>query len=196
MSFVQSNATSFSHPSEVPALVKEQIQSRGWSPHWRNTLALERDAAEFHDVRDQWNRDLRYFHLKVRNLNPRKPAINCVAYLQRVARLSGEEDIPPTVELTWAGRGTIPTATILPGSFRDLDLGYIVRTAPDTFYVQSFATSTLYQYELRRPGEFILSYRVVAENFKSTVASLRLSLSTTLSNTRMGVAEPPPGVGR
>lgn len=181
MGFVQSNVIPFSDPGDLPTLVRTQIETLGWSPNWKNAVVIERDPTEHVDIANQAAQMTRFLHLTVRNLNPRKAALNCVGYLERIKNSGTGQELPlKTVELRWAGY-TLPNATILGRSQRDLDLGYVFHTSPQMLCFNSFTTSSEYMPPLPGPGVFELDYVVMAENFPPARATFRLTLRRQLS---------------
>jgi hypothetical protein len=128
--FLQANATSFTDRSLLPNVIADIVQERGWDPHWRNELVLERrnelvlervpkqfvDATRVEQPPGQGPRYFqgRFFHIDVWNRHRDRTATNCYVYLAKAINLNAGNGIPlRTVEFKWAGY-VLPNAHILP----------------------------------------------------------------------------------
>jgi len=78
--------------SLLPNVIADKVQGRGWDPHWRNDLVLEREPKQFSDAtrvecppgQEPRYFQGRFFHIDVRNRHPRQQiATNCYVYLAK-----------------------------------------------------------------------------------------------------------------
>ena len=187
MSFIQANAVTFSSADELPQLVRTHVERVGWNPAWKNALRIDGPSAPI----DAKVMDLeyasggseplnaRFYHLEVMNRNPRKLALSCTAYVERV---SGVARRP--VELRWAGFDN-PAATILPASSRPLDAGFVLHPQPAVFSFHSFSTSSQFTAPVRGPGEFEVEYVVVSDGFPPARATFTITLGMTLDDVKI-----------
>jgi hypothetical protein len=127
--FLQANAVPFSDRHTLPNVIADMVVQRGWDPHWRNELELERAPAQFTDAETKYG-VARFFHVKVRNRHRDKLATNCYVYLERAVRLDATIEIPlRTVEFLWAGV-VLPNVGIAPGGHREFDAFHILHSEP------------------------------------------------------------------
>ncbi len=139
MKEVMSNAEVFERndPPDLAALVRRQIESKGWPTDTRHRLGLsfaEDNRSREGDNDKPTDRSLAkgtvfYFHLAVENLHHRIAATNCYAYLAAVF----EEDTNTsrklqTCELKWVGT-KLQGVRIGPRQHRKID-GFIVHQEP------------------------------------------------------------------
>jgi hypothetical protein len=193
MRFVQANVIPFSDPGDLPALVDQEVRRRledgRWAVDWKRALKIERDPVEAPDIPlagspDAPPRPCRWYHAVVRNLHRRKMALNCVAYVVEIRQRGAAPRRPRTMELQWAAYNE-PAAAIVPQSWRDLDLGYVLHDSPSVFRFHSHTRSSLYADAIHGPGEFEIDYVVHAENFPPTTATLRLTIGSTPDDIRI-----------
>lgn len=184
LKFIQANCVSFTDRHTLPSVIADYVQ-RNWDPHWRNEITLERDVKDYENViRFPEKKMTRFFHMRVRNLNKRKPALNCLAYLKSIMNIqTGEEKFFETVELKWKGVN-FPNVIILPDSYRYLDGFFVFHDIPNVAYpnLSPFVDFTGYFYQIIGPGDFELVYAVLSENFRPAIARFRLSLGTRLDD--------------
>lgn len=190
MRFLQANSTQFSDRSTLPNVIADMIQQKQWDPHWKNQLVLERDAGQFVDARHfQTNAVSRYFHVSVRNLHPRKPALNCYVYLERARNLSRDHDIRvETIELKWAGY-TLPNAVIGPKSSRRFDAFWVPHDHPTSLGFNVFSDSTEFIPRIDSLGDHELTYLVTSENFPPAHGTFALHVGTRLEEIQFRTRE-------
>ena len=112
------------------------------------------------------------------NLNSRKMAVNCMAYLESAIKLP--ETVPATlktVELKWAGY-TQPNVIIMSQSYRDLDAFFVLHNAPNILRFSCFSDSSCYMMPILGYGRYQLNYEVMSENF----APVRIATEGTIGN--------------
>jgi hypothetical protein len=191
--FVQANSVQFGDRDHLPAVIAQHIRGAGWQSNWRRELTIELPEPRFMDAtrveRDQFDSVAqfvaRFFHVAVRNLDVRRPALNCYVYLEKVRELSsGKEDNPPTIEFKWAGYG-LPNAIIGPASARRFDALWIMHNDLSRIRFNSFADATPFQPPALGEGVYELKYRVVSENFPSVSSTLRWTLGDNLEQSRL-----------
>jgi hypothetical protein len=185
MRFLQGNSTPFSDRNLLPSVVADVIQQRGWDPHWKHRLVLEREDGQFVDVtRLPEGQMARFFHVRVRNLHPRKTALNCYVYLERARNVTVGRDVPvETIEYKWAGY-TLPNAVIGPGSERRFDAFWVFHETPTRLQFNVFADSTEFIPRISGPGDFELTYAVVSENFQPARMNFALHIGNQLDEIR------------
>jgi hypothetical protein len=180
--FIQANCVEFTDRSSLPQAIADYAQ-KTWNPHWKNEIFLERDDKDLQDVvRIPGNRWARFFHIKVVNRNRWKSALNCLAYLQSIRNIVTREEWSfETVELKWKGVN-FPDAVILPSSYRRLDGFFVHHDSPNLAYpsLSPYVDFTGYFFEIKGPGDFELTYSVLSQNFRPTVATFALHLGTKL----------------
>jgi len=189
---LQVNAIPFEQPQELTDMLRRELKRACWSARCKNALNIERQAGEFDNARvgGPSGRPARFFHLTVRNLNSRKLAFSCTAYLQRATATSNGLPMPlRTVELKWAGY-THPNATILPSSCRDLDACFVFLDQPDTLQFASFSDSSYYLPPMRGPGQFELEYTVVSENFPVARAIIHAEVGRQIEDAKLELPAP------
>jgi hypothetical protein len=185
LGFLQSNSIPFTDRHTLPNVVADTIRLRGWNPNWKNTLVLERDSDQFTDARTTpTGVDARFFHIRVRNLNPYKPACNCYAYVKSIENLQTHEVLAlsgKSVELKWAGY-VFPNALILPSSFRLVDGIVVIHNQPAQARFNTFTDSTEFITAIYGPGDYVITYIVCSENFPPTEANFMLHLDDSLDD--------------
>ncbi|HUU94874.1 MAG TPA: hypothetical protein VM487_03975 [Phycisphaerae bacterium] len=196
--FIQANAKSFSDRENLPAIVADEVRVRQWDPGWQNELTMLADPPSWSDA-NRVERDVqgnvqrfaaRFYHVHVRNHHRSKPAINCYAYLERVENAETEEAIDiRTIEHKWAGY-TFPNAIIGPSSQRSFDafwvpLGEAISLGRRGLRFNVFADSTDFIPRVERPGEYLFTYRVISENFRSVTATFRVSADEAFRDIKM-----------
>lgn len=179
--FVQANCTAFGDKHTLHNVVADKIQQHGWEPNWKNQLAIEKSPEQPRDpVVNQTGKRARFFHITVRNLNPYKHAQNCYGFLEKVCDLStGKSLTVRSIELKWAGY-VLPYATILPSSYRNIDGFYVFHDSPNIARFNVFTDSTWVISDIKGPGDYELTYLVVADNFESVRSTFRIHLDNTL----------------
>jgi len=188
MGVLQSNTIQFSDRQQLPNLVATEVRRR-WSPTWKNQLVLVRDADEYIPVteervnhqtglREPYTR--RFFHITVKNLNPRKMAINCYAYLEKVQKRTKTRkiNIPiKTIEFKWEGY-TLPNAVIAAGQERSFDAFHVFEDNPTQILFQPFLDSKTFSPKIPAGvGNYLLTYRVISENFAHAIQTFQLRIS-------------------
>lgn len=187
MRFIQANCIYFDDRQKLSSLVIDKILKEQWNSQWKNQLKLEYqdystgrlplDISEnTSDVsslsiptsmshkKQSSGAPARFYHIVVKNLHKNKMAINCIAYLKSVQRIPGNVTNPKTVEFKWAGY-ILPNAMIPPNSERSFDAFYASESDPFRLLFNEFTDFYEYDYCIRGPGDFELTYVVVSENF-------------------------------
>lgn len=186
---LQSNCKPFKKTDEMPELIKKEIKNRKWKPNWKNQLILERNAKEYEDAHHlgiDGHPMARFFHLDVKNLNPHKQATNCYGFLESVLNVNTSKQRKlRTMEFKWAGY-TLPNATILRDSARQLDTFFVIHSNPSQPHFSCFSDSTYYlpyietPGDVRAPGVFELTFLIVSENFQPARETFILELGNAL----------------
>lgn len=184
MGFLQGNSIPFSDRHLLANVIADTIQQR-WDPHWKKQLYLDRENEQFVDSkRIPENKMARYFHVLVKNLNSRTPAINCYVYLEQVRDLSNNSNIPiETIEFEWAGY-TQPNAVILPNASRHFRAFNILHQDAKKLCFDLFTDSSRFIPRINGPGEFELTYVVVSENFPPARRTFSLHIGDELDEIR------------
>jgi len=175
--FLHMNSVPFGDVDLLPALVQEQVRTRGWDPNWKNALWVERPDYLDIDVVNNEQRPARFFHLPVINNHRSKTATNCIGYVESIGRVDSSEAIPHLlVELRWAG-SIVPSVAIPPKHTRFLDVGFVYHDQPGIMLLNSFATSFRFGEPLIGPGKFRVTYLVVADGFAPARSTVEVTLS-------------------
>ena len=89
--FVQANPITFEDRKGLPDRIVSAIMNEGWHTGWRNELRMEREANEHENVFYlPTGRNVRFFHIVVRNNHNLKTAHECSIYLTKITDLSNE----------------------------------------------------------------------------------------------------------
>lgn len=182
---LQVNPILFEDPKQLPKMVWEQIENAGWRADWKNALRIVRDPREFDDARivnQPGQPTARFFHLTIENLNRRKVATNCSAYVEAIKELRTNSPVPfRTAELKWAGY-IQPTVAIMPGSYREVDAFFVLHENPQTLHFNCFTDSGYFMRPIQGPGEFLLNYIVISENFPPTKSKVRATIGNSVDD--------------
>jgi hypothetical protein len=194
MGVLLSNTIPFSDRQQLPNLVAAEVDRR-WRPNWKNQLVLVREADEHTDV-PTWRENpqtgmselstRRFFHITVKNLNPRKMAINCYIYLEKVQQLAetGKIEIPiKTIEFKWEGY-ILPNAVIAAGQARSFDAFHVFKDDLRRIRFQTFSDSETVIPKITGAGDFLLTYGVVSENFAHAAQTFQLHISDQIDDIR------------
>jgi hypothetical protein len=185
MKAMQLNAIPFNKPADLPKMVVQEIDKRGWQPNWKNILQLEIASPQYEDARIDFmgqQRMARFFHLTVKNRHISKIATSCTAYLKSIIKLPEKIETPlRTVELKWAGY-TMPTAAIMPSSERNLDAFFIVHGEPLIRRFRCFSDSSSYGTPILGYGDYLLTYVVISENFPVASITVKITIGNNLES--------------
>jgi hypothetical protein len=188
ISVLQANAVPFTDRHNLTDIIDAKVRDRGWTPGWRNELALERASGELIDARVTGRRLARYFHIRVRNIHREKTATNCYVYLERAVRLPAKTEIPlKTVEFKWAG-STLPAVAIAAGSFREFDALVCFHDNPAKAEFAAHSDSSDFIPKIKGTGQYELSYLVISENFTHARGTFTLTLSQNLNEINLSPA--------
>ncbi len=184
--FLQANCIPFSDRHTLPSVVLDTVRTRGWRPDWKRQLKLERDESEFVDAWDLNREHLRrFFHVGVRNLDHRRHATNCYAYLESVIHLDTARELPlETIEFKWEGYKA-PNATILPGASRNFDAIVAPHKDPAKPQFSLFTDSTRFVPPIAGPGSYRVSFLVISDNFAPTRGNFLLEVAHRLDDWKL-----------
>jgi hypothetical protein len=130
-------------------------------------------------------KNARFFHILVKNLNPHKHARNCYAFLETAINLSNGENVQlEVVEFKWAGY-VLPNATILPSSQRAIDAFFVFHDTPHTPYFNIYSDSGHFVPPIKGPGDFLMTYSVISDNFTTVKKTFRLHLEDKLDGIKL-----------
>lgn len=187
--FIQANCVHFESGDRhlLPDVIAEKVREQGWSPSWRNELELERESDQFEQltVRPDGT-PARFYHIKVWNHHKQKVAHDCAAYLERMQLSNGTVFAPEPVEFKWKGIVT-PRISIFPQSFRYLDAFHVFNASPNIVHLGIDGPIVDYSgyfdmYKLEGPGDFVLTYIVLSDNFPPTRAEYRLHIGSSIED--------------
>lgn len=182
---MQLNPITFDDPVTLPELICEQVKRVGWRANWKNALEITRTKEEFQDaniISTGAPRFARFFHLTVRNLNIRKIALNCTAYLESMKKLPENVSVSlSTAELKWAGY-TQPTVPIIPQSYRNLDAFFVLHNEPKILRFSCFSDSSYYMMPVLGYGKYQLNYVVISENFPPAGIALEATIGNSIDD--------------
>lgn len=180
MRFLQGNATPFKNRDSLPSIISSKVQEL-WNPHWKNQLVMEIPRVPFRDVPDiTTDRVKRYFHIQVRNLHLRKPAINCSVYLEKVfVPLKNNEISIETTGVKWRG-STSPNTAIAPTAHRKFNAFWIYHNVSleHVSFEGCMDVSNIFE-DMPTPIGFKdleLTYLVISENFRPIRKTFRLQM--------------------
>lgn len=178
--YTQINPIEFDDRNILPDLVIQKVNEKGWTNNWRNELQMS-----FRDHFDEIDRvalvDLpsRWFHIIVKNLNTRKVARNCIAYVERIRHIErGITRVPDQIELKWAVL-TSQSISIAPNTERKLDAFWyavsdgVIRLGINSFLVDNNQTPR--QYILGITGTYEIDYIVYSDNYSPSRLRLRIN---------------------
>jgi hypothetical protein len=184
--FLQANCTPFTDRHTLANVIADKIELAGWNPHWKNQLKMERYPDQFSDIwRVPGPRQARFFYVTVMNLNPYRHARNCFAFLESVYDLWAEKTTPvQLIEFKWSGY-ILPNATILPSSQRAFDSFFVFHDNPETPYFSLFSDSEYFIPRIKGPGDYLLTYMVISDNFSTVRETFRMHLDNKLENIQL-----------
>jgi len=194
MQFIQANCQAFSDRNSLVDRILKEVKAK-WHSNWKNQLSIGLAEAKKHRIADIYppvangasRFQVRYFYLRIQNLNPHTHCRNCFAFLEKIEAMGNSEIArAPSFELKWRAHD-LPNATILPGSFRDLDAFFVDKE--EGFRIQfshfwkSYDDTPLWPFfnALEKSEECKLTYMVVSDNFDPVRATFRLKLSSDVS---------------
>jgi hypothetical protein len=178
--YTQINPIEFDDRDRLPDLVIQKVIEKGWKNNWRNELQMsfrehfdEIDRVALVDLPSRW------FHIRVKNLNKRKVARNCIAYVERIKHIeSGRISVPDQIELKWAVL-TPQSISIAPNSERKLDAFWyavsdgIIKLGINSFLVDN--NQTPLQYMLGITGTYEIDYVVYSDNYSPSRMRLKIN---------------------
>jgi len=187
LQFIQANCFPFKNRNSLPKTIAEKVKQKQWNPNWRNELVLERnDDNEYEDAVFRPDKRLsRWYHINVKNLHERRMALNCVAYLRNIKKISGRKaKIHDLVEFKWKGVNTTGVV-IPPNEYRILDALRVSHVSPTIVHltINQFLidfSAYLEQYTLEGPNTYELEYVVFSDKFAPATASFILHIGKTL----------------
>lgn len=188
IAFLQTNAHPFADRSMLPDFIAAKVQERGWDPHWRNELILERDPKQHTDPYHLGLRKhTRYFSIEVRNRHRSKVARNCYVYLEKATKLEPRSEIPlKAIEIKWAAY-TLPNANIPAGTVRQFDAFFTIHDFPEKLNISNMFTDapSFVFPQIEGKGLYELRYVVVSDNFPAARGTFRLNLGSSLHLTTL-----------
>ena len=188
MGVLQGNSYEFTDRHFLKDVVIKRATERGWVSERQNELLLNRKEDQFVDTHDANIGKYRVFHVKVENRHKTKPAIGCYTYLEQIINtLNSEIIFPETVEVKWTGYN-FPMANIVPQSHRSFDALFVRFDEPNIARPLVLTNYAGYWPSLPGPGEYILKFLVLAENFPPARIRLKLRLGTNLDDAYLQVA--------
>jgi len=178
--YTQINPIEFDDRSQLPELVIKEVEKNEWKNDWRNELQIS-----FHEDYDKIDlvggrRDpSHWYHLRVRNMNKRKTARNCIAYIEKINHIEKRLSYKPEqVELKW--KYLVPQSiSIAPDSERRLDAFHysfsdsIIKLGINPFLVDNNLIPV--QYQLRTQGTYEIDYVIFSDNFSAARARLQIN---------------------
>ena len=185
MKAMQLNAIPFNEPADLPKMVLQEIDKRGWQPNWKNILQIEIANPQYEDARVDFKgqqKMARFFHLTVKNRHRIKIATSCTAYMKSIIKLPEKNETTfKAVELKWVGY-IMPTVAIMPSSERNLDAFFIIHDEPLTRYFNCFSSSSYYGMPILGYGDLLLNYVVISENFPIASTTVKITIGNSLDS--------------
>jgi hypothetical protein len=185
------NCKPFTDDADLLKKVRQWIESKKWNPNWRVGICMDRDdPGDDLDPGDPPS----IFHINVRNLNWRNPALDCRAYIEWVYDQQSEEEIGfRTFELKWAGT-VVPNVTIMPKRSRRFDAFVICRKKPTHVCwpikgAHSFSDTDKVWPKITRAGKYLITYLVTCFNFPPVRTMFELDLKENLAEATLHVVD-------
>lgn len=187
--YILSNAKEFDDPNDVPAIIKNEVAIRSWSPSYSRHLIVESsqwhpqaifygDHPTLHGQR--WERIL---HVRIRNCRHDKGAIQTTARLSSITNEAGNRwESPDLNDLKWAGQVGY-ARTIRPGDSERIDAFALDANHLTHVYLHSAADVIPRQPILTDPGVYILHYQVFSQEFPLLEFNIRLNLTGIFNTT-------------
>ena len=172
----------FKKTPELPDLIIKKIKETGWKNSWKNGIHLNNSQLSQTIGNIQLKKadgsivqsKVTNYQIKVENLNPHQPAFNCIGYIQSIKNLKTKELVPlKSCELKWSGF-TLPDASIMPESYRELEALYQVHERPDQILFKTFSDTNAGITVSPGNSEYEITYLVVSRNYAAVSASLIL----------------------
>jgi hypothetical protein len=187
MGVIQGNSYPFTDRHFLKDVVIKKATELGWIPERQNGLLLNRKEDQFVDANDANFGKVRVFHVEVENRHRTKPAIGCYTYLEQIVNtLSSEIIFQRTVEVKWTGYN-FPMANIATDSRRSFDALFVRFDEPNIARLFVHTNYSAYSPLLSGPGEYILKFLVLAENFPPARIRLKLRLGANLDDANLQV---------
>jgi hypothetical protein len=188
MGVLQGNSYPFTDRHFLKDVVIKKAAELGWIPERQNELLLNRKEDQFVDAHDARIGNVRVFHVEVENRHRTKPAIGCYTYLEQIINaLNSEIIFQEAVESKWTGYD-FPMANIAPQSHRSFDALFVRFDEPNIARPLVLTNYSGYSTPLSGPGEYILKYLVLAENFPPARIRLKLRLGANLGDAHLQAA--------
>ena len=167
--------------------VNNRLNSNEWSNNWRDELRLIPSGEMAIENSAERGRH-RFFHIRVENFNPYRPATFCSVFLKSVTRVAtNETENVNIVEYKWRGCN-IPYITIPPLMSRDFD-AYIINESAPTFAIPvCFNDGSIHHiHALAGPSDFRLIFSVVSQTFPSTNGEFLFHIDNDFERSRMEI---------
>ncbi len=178
LQFLQANCTPFTDRNTLASLVSDYADKKGWKPSWKNQLVMETGSKQYEEaIIAQHNKLARFFHIVVKNLNPHKNARNCFAFLKEIYDAGkNTTSYERSAEFKWAGH-LLPNAVILSNSYRFLDAFHVYHDDPNKLCFNIFTDSGHFVPTIIGPGEYRLTYVIIADDFETISSTFYLKLT-------------------
>jgi hypothetical protein len=194
LKFIQTNCTAFTDRHTLANVIADKIELASWNPRWKNQLRMERDPEQFSEHLQTNGKIGRFFFITVKNLNPYKFARNCYVFPESIYDLGAAKKIPvQIIELKWSGY-ILPNATIPPSSQRPFDSFFVLQDNPETPCFRIYSDSIHFIPRIKGPGDYLLTYVVISENFSTVRGTFKMHLDNKLDNTRLTESSENPGI--
>jgi len=177
--FTQINPIEFKDRNQLPDLVIKHVTENNWQNNWRNELKIS-FKGDFDKIDRVGNAMIssNWYHLRVRNLNTRKTARNCIGYIEKIKHIEGNQSREPMpIELKWKGLKP-QSISIAPNTERRIDAFWfdlsegIIYLGINTHLVDNNVIPL--QYRLVHPGTYEIDYVIYSDNFSPSRMRLRI----------------------
>lgn len=177
--YTQINPIKFRDRATLPNLVVEEVWKNEWKNNWRKELEISfQNDFETVGYVGQQRIPSNWYHLRIKNLNKRKVAKNCVGFIEKIRHIeSGEIRKPTQVELKWKGIMS-QSIYIAPEDERLLDAFWyplqnnIIFLGYNPILVDF--TEIPNQYKLTTLGTYDIDYVIYSDNFSPVKSRLRV----------------------
>lgn len=192
VSTMKINPIYFKRPSEIIDRLEKEIKTRqdlNWDPNHRNELSIgisdkTEETYRWTDENGQRHKINLLIHgLRVENKSKYAHARGCAAFLSRVEPDKAIAIHPPIYNLKWS-ESKISTSYIFKESNIILAAVCIDKNNPSRAFLYKVVDLQDILEPIEGPGEFILEYTVVSENFSTVKAEFKLTLGAELINSK------------
>lgn len=175
LNYLHINCDTFSERKSLTEYVVKRIREEGWTSGWYNELQLNYRPEGIPAKQVSGDTHI-FYQFEVKNLNKRKMALNCCAFIEKIESLHISAYRPALSELKWTNQ-IQAQLSIPPGETRLLDA---FRIPFDRSYVMLAINihqvdSNISEDYMLRDGEHVITYVIHSENFTPVRIKLKIT---------------------